>query len=913
MRNTLLFLAMFPLCGLYGQFSILDETFSNDGMITTDLGSNGGQGNAMLVLSDGGFFVAGEAKSYEGSRFALLKYLENGTLDGSFGAGGVALAPFAIGPSGATSMALRPDGRIVLAGTVWNGTDNDLAAARFLADGTLDASFSNDGLVTISIPAQDDRANAVVQLADGRIVIGGTMHNGSDEDYATVCLMQDGSIDPSFGNSGIRILPIGNSYDVATALGVRPDGRILQVGYYNTGPFTSIAIVQLLPDGSLDPAFGDQGIVLADIGLYSEKAYAIALQPDGKVVVAGSTYSLNEDFVALRLNTDGSLDGTFGNNGVASVGPTTQVAKAVCIGADGRIYLTGDAWWGLSPHTPVVCMLPNGTLDPSFSGNGHVIVSFALGSDEGRAIMVQPNGRVVVAGRAANDLRSTQEISLFRLGDNALPDPEFGTDGLVTTTAEERMDVAYAIAIQPNGRALLAGRSSKDEIGEMALVCHSWNGSRDVFFGSEGRVRLDIGSGDDGANAVAVRSDGRILLAGYASSASDRDIALVRLMANGSLDPVFGTEGKVIAAFGSGDDVAQAVCLDAEGRILVAGSSINGSNRDLVVARFDEGGTLDPVFAVGGWMAIDLGGDEIAYAMATQSDGRILVAGTTHDGQNGSVLIARLGTEGLLDPTFGEAGSVVLDMGTGDHVALAVIVDAQQRIIVAGRTSDGDNENVLIARLAMDGTLDPMFGNGGWVSIGSPDSDESASSILVRLDGTVLVCGYIRTDTIVDFHLVRVQQNGELDPGFFQDGFVTVDLGEGDDRAYAMALQQDGSLVVAGSAVVSGTEDFAIIRFDYPSIVMSAGAVDALTVSLGVAPDPCIDHAAAVFVLPKKDRITLQILDARGAVVRVFLSNALRPEGRSVEEIDLAGLAAGRYQLVLRGKEFAVSRGLVKQ
>ncbi|MBK7383534.1 MAG: hypothetical protein IPI81_09380 [Flavobacteriales bacterium] len=913
MRSYLLFLAMFPLCGLYAQFSILDETFSGDGMITTDLGSNGGQGNAMVALPDGGFFVAGEAKSYEGSRFALLKYLENGTLDGSFGASGVALAPFAIGPSSATSMALQPDGRIVLAGTVWNGTDYDIAAARFLADGSLDPSFSNDGLVTITILAQDDRATGVVQLPDGRIVIGGTMHNGSDEDFATVCLMPDGSIDPTFGSSGIRILPIGSSYDIATALGVQPDGRILQAGYYSTGTYTSIAIARLFPDGTLDASFGDQGIVHADIGPYSEKAYAIALQSDGKVVVAGSTYSVNEDFVALRLNVDGSLDATFGNNGVANVGPTTQVAKAVCIGADGRIYLTGYAWWGLSPHTPVVCMLPNGVLDPSFSGNGHVIVSFALGSDEGRAIMVQPNGRVVVAGYAANDLRSTSEISLFRLGDNALPDPEFGTNGRVTTTAEERMDVAYALAIQPDGRTLLAGRSSTNGIGEMALVRHSGNGNRDVFFGTAGRVRLNIGIGDAGANALAVRPDGRILVGGYASNGNDRDIAIAGLLTNGVLDTTFGTGGMVIAAFGAGDDVAQAMRLDASGRLLVAGSSFIGSNEDMIIARSDEDGALDPTFGTGGWTGLDLGNDEIAYAMALQSDGRIIAAGSTGTVQDRSVLVVRLDADGALDPSFGDAGVAVLDMGTGDHVALAVVVDAQQRIVVTGRTSDGDNENVLIARLATDGTLDPTFGNGGWVSIGSPASDESANSILVRPDGTVLVCGYIRTDTIEDFLLVRVQPNGALDPGFFQDGLVTVDIGEGDDRAYAMALQQDGGLVVGGSAVVSGTDDFAIIRFAYPSIVMNADAVDAMTIPLSVAPDPCMDQATAVFDLPKEERITLQLLDARGVVVRVFLSNELRPQGRSVEELGLAGLAAGRYQLVLRSKEYGVGTGLIKQ
>lgn len=899
------------LLGLSASGQILDASFSGDGKITTDLGSAGGSGNAMLAAPGGGFFVAGESLDYAGGRFVLLKYMENGTLDTSFGSEGVVLAAFDVGPGKATAMALQPDGRIILAGTVSTGNDDDFAAARFMPDGSLDASFAVGGQLVVPIGTQHDRASGVALLTDGRIVMGGTTHNDPDADFAMVALLPDGTLDPAFGSDGIKVISIGAGYDAATALAVQADGRIVQVGYSYVGNYPEIAAIRLLDDGTLDATFSDEGILRADIGPYHDKAYAIALQSDGKLVLAGSTYSVNEDFVVIRCNTDGSLDAGFGANGVVHVGPTTQTAQAVYIGNDGRIYLSGNTYWGLSLHTPVVCLLPNGALDPSFSGNGHVIISFALGADEGRAVLVRPDGRVVVAGRAANDLRSSGEISVFQLGNNGLLDAQFGDAGRVTTTAKERMDEARAVAIQPDGRILLAGRSNDEGIGQMALVRHSWQGQRDVFFGNEGRVRLDIGAGDASANAVAVRSDGRILVAGYVGNGSDSDIALVGLLANGQRDAGFGSNGVITIALGGGDEVAHAIRLDPTGRMLIVGSAFNGTDNDLIVVRFAEDGTLDQGFGSGGWTSMDIGGDEDGFAMALQGDGRIVLAGSTVNGSGSGVLVARLEEDGSPDLAFGNAGVSVLDAGA-DEVARAVVIDAQQRIVVAGRSFDGDDEDVLVARFDPEGQPDAGFGIGGMVLIGDANSDESASSVLVRPDGVVMICGSAGVDGNEDVLLVRIQANGELDPTFFQDGFVTVGIGDGADRALAVALQPDGKLVVCGRAEVNGTDDFAVIRFNYASIVMDAGGPMREPAGLLISPNPCTERASAVFQMRSKDRVSLQLVDGLGAVVRSFLSGAHRAPGRCTEELDLSGLSAGCYTLVLRGERHSMHAEMVK-
>ncbi|MGI8849886.1 MAG: hypothetical protein ACR2HT_06930, partial [Pyrinomonadaceae bacterium] len=369
-----------------------------------------------------------------------------GDLDPSFGNGGKVVTSFDNRHSDAYAMAIQSDGKIVVAG--------QSAIVRYNKDGSLDASFGNGGKVATP---SGTIFYAVAIQPDGKIVIAGRIVT-SNADFVLIRYNKDSSLDTSFGTGGIVITPISSLADIAYAVAIQPDGRIVAAG--SSGPFPSVdfALARYNPDGSLDNSFGTGGKVITNINNSANIAYAMALQPDGKVVAAGFSGDSNRDFALARYNTDGTLDNSFGTGGsvTTSIGSGNDEAYAVAIQSDGRIVAAGYSFerrfdFALARYNT------DGLLDTSFATGGKAITSFGRSGGFAYAMAVQSNGKIIVAGRTTYNNGAYSEFALVRYNPNGSLDSSFGRGGKVTTVIGNGSSVVRAVAIQPDGKIVAAG------------------------------------------------------------------------------------------------------------------------------------------------------------------------------------------------------------------------------------------------------------------------------------------------------------------------------------------------------------------------------------------------------------------------------------------------------------------------
>jgi len=318
---------------------------------------------------------------------------------------------------------MQSDGKIVVAGSTYNGTANDFAAIRYNENGTLDPSFGKGGIAITSIHDGDDNASGVAIQPDGKIVVAGSSNNGSNFDFALIRYNPNGTLDPAFGTGGIVTLDIRNGDDQVSAIAIQPDGKIVVAGYSNT----DLALARFRPDGTLDASFGKGGKVVTSIRSGEDEASAISIQPDGKIVVAGSSNNgLNFDFAVVRYNMNGTLDPSFGKGGavITLIRDGDDKASSVAIQADGKIVAGGSSNNGSNFDFALIRYHPNGTLDPSFGEGGIVMTDIRSGDDHANAIAIQTDGKIVAAGNSNNG--SNNDFAIIRYKESGKFDPDFG-------------------------------------------------------------------------------------------------------------------------------------------------------------------------------------------------------------------------------------------------------------------------------------------------------------------------------------------------------------------------------------------------------------------------------------------------------------------------------------------------------
>ena len=399
-----------------------------------------------------------------------------------------------------------------------------------------------------------------------------------------------------------------------------------------------------------------------------------------------------------------------------------------------------------------------GDLDTGFSSDGKVLTDIGT-ADSGRAVAIQADGKVVVAGYAR--MGSDDDFAVARYDSDGALDAAFSSDGLVTVDFDNKNESGYAVAVQSDGKIVVAGRAATDGMGltfDFAVVRLTSSGELDASFSSDGLQTVDVGGGNDYAYAVAVASDGDIVVVGYGSNGSNWDVAAIRLDSSGNLDTEFSSDGKALYAIGSGHDYGYGLDIASDGDLLITGSSHNGSDDDVLVLRLDANGTLDTAFDGDGIWTADIGSgtSDEGRGIVEASDGDVLVGGSTDDGDD-DILAVRLTPVGVLDTAFSSDGKATVAIGSGNDVGYGVAEQDDGSVVVVGTSHDGSFEDIAV---------------------------------------------------------VRFTSAGALDTGFSGDGKLTTDSGSGDAFGYGVVLTSAGKVVVAGEAVGTSDADFAVLVYE---------------------------------------------------------------------------------------------------
>ncbi|MBW1783651.1 MAG: hypothetical protein JRL30_23290 [Deltaproteobacteria bacterium] len=374
--------------------------------------------------------------------------------------------------------AVQSDGKILVSSGINGASDTDAVVLRYTGSGNPDADFGTNGVATYDGGSGDDCARLLALQADSKIVVTGYTQNGTVANVLTMRYNSDGTLDSTFGTNGVVTYDSGGRDDYGRSVGIQADGKIL-VAARSTGASTSVAVIlRYNEDGTLDPAFGTNGIVTYEGGYGNDGFRELVIQTNGRIVVSGYTLTEKDfDVLTARYNADGTLDNTFGTNGVATY--------------DG----------------------------------GH-------GDDGARGVAIQTDGKIVVSGGIDNG--TDQDILVLRYDSNGSPDNTFGTNGVAVYDSGRGNDYGRRLAIQKGNRVIVTGRSYSGSDYDVLALRYNAYGTLDYSFGAYGVVVLNIGEGNDYGEGVAIQADHNIVISGGTYNGTDYEIMVLRLLGLGS-------------------------------------------------------------------------------------------------------------------------------------------------------------------------------------------------------------------------------------------------------------------------------------------------------------------------------------------------------------------------------------------
>jgi uncharacterized delta-60 repeat protein len=402
----------------------------------------------------------------------------------------------------------------------------------------------------------------------------------------------DGDLDPTFGTGGKVVTDFSSSTDWLSRIAVQPDGKVVAIG--ETHPSHKGALARYNTDGTLDATFGNGGKVIT-VANVRESAAGLLILPDGKIMISGSIdlpSSQDTSFVLLRYNSDGSVDSTFGNGGTVTtnIGIDDDQAYALARQPDGKIVAAGRRGIQFYPseqrkgNVALVRYNPDGSLDATFGNGGKVVNDFGQGLESyALELIIQPDGKLIIAGE------SSYEFLVARYNSNGTLDMTFNGEGFALANFSSNWDHGRDAVLQPDGKIVLVGSAEVNSpYDSFAVARFNSDGSLDQSFGNGGKV-LMVNQGD--LNAVALQADGKLMALGVSNSTSS-PFLLLRFQANGSLDSTFGNGGTVTTTFGGNATDGADLVFQPDGKLLAGGlasSDIYFQNSDFALARYLDG------------------------------------------------------------------------------------------------------------------------------------------------------------------------------------------------------------------------------------------------------------------------------------------------------------------------------------
>ena len=399
---------------------------------------------------------------------------------------------------------------------------------------------------------------------------------------------EDGTLDATFNNGGIVTTPMGTANAQCTAMAIQADGKILLTGSAHNGNNNDFGIIRYLEDGTLDTDFNMTGKLQIDFNGEEDFPNGIVVRPsDKKIIVGGYTFNGSGfDFAIVQYLEDGTPDPAFGNNGkVTSPLGTTTFCEALALQDDGKIVAAGYSFQSNNEFV-VIRYLEDGTPDDTFSDDGFIITPVGNSSAVVRCMLMQPDDKILVAGQALNELTFRWEAAIARYLPNGTLDETFNDGGIVTTSAGNQDVTITAIARDTDGKIILGGFiGTSPSNNNFTLIRYMPDGQLDSVFGDNGIFITPFTTNNNLANALLIQPDHKIIAAGTATINGLEQFAIARYDVNGIPDPSFGNDGKVNTEIGNFASIT-GLTFDRQGNIVATGSSFNGTIFQFTASRY---------------------------------------------------------------------------------------------------------------------------------------------------------------------------------------------------------------------------------------------------------------------------------------------------------------------------------------
>ena len=463
---------------------------------------------------------------------------------------------------------------------------------------------------------------------------------------------------------------------------------------------------------------------------------------------------------------------------------------------------------------------PGGELDATFGVNGRVVFDSLFAEGYGFAGAQQADGKLIIVGSglAAGE---PFDAAVLRLNVDGTLDPTFGSDGVALIDISLGYDDGYAMLLQPDGKIVVAGAAEPiSENFDLAIARLNADGSADATFGIDGMTVLDLGGNNEVALGIALVEDGKLVVAGFSNANTDFDVAFARFNADGTLDTTFGTSGSVLVDANGENNLAHSLTQQADGKLIACGSILPSPQDflvgDMMAVRINANGTVDTSFGVAGFAIIDTGttiGE--SATCAALPDGTLVLAGASGSSDNADLALARLTSTGILDQSFGAGGQASADLGRFEMVEdMRLLSDGKLGVVGLIEDNDGTGpHDTFIARFNANGSLDTTFGNNGATIADFGNGGLSAESegfeIVEQADGKLVAIGWANNNNVRGFAIARVNSGGVGNVGVV--GFVettTLVIGEGVGNA-VLTVRRTGGSVGAVTVDVSYTNDSA--------------------------------------------------------------------------------------------------------
>ncbi len=694
---------------------------------------------ALAVQADGKLVAAGNAGG-DANKFSVARYTTDGQLDLSFSNDGWEF----VTDGTLSSVTVDANGQIVLVGTALNGDNSDFKAVRLTSNGERDLTFGINGAILTDLRQTDDVAMAVAVQLDGKTLVAGSSKNSSGEpEFAIVRYNGDGTLDESFDGNGKRADAFGGTNDVITSLTVQTDEKIVVAGYAVASSMKNFAVARYTTNGNLDTTFSGDGKFTVSMSSGHDYAGDVAVTATGTIVIAGGVEGARDDFGVVRLSTAGVLDTTFSGDGKATYNleNAESLAWGLTLRSDGGFYLAGQS----NGYLGVVRVTSAGALSTSFSTDGilrlfvhpaEVLSSREFIEFEDTLIqVVLSNLRYVEHG-----VSSGISGALASLTPTGLLNTSFNRDGLAFDNTGLNISTILRARRLGDGTFLTVGSEFLGSQGdEWRLTSRNSVGDQTGFtwvnFGTEH---------DDVLHDAAFSTDGdKIVVVGQSSSRTNDPTpdtpvyVIARFNSDRTFDPTFSSDGIVTVPWPGPRPVRVHVMPD--GRILILSETV-ASDQNLSLSRYHSNGTLDTSFGSAGSVALGfLNDDEFAADLEIDAQGRIVVGGYSVQADGDSnFLVARVLSNGQPDTTFDGDGLLRYSLGSVDYLT-DLVIQPDGRILTAGYQDRTSDDRLAIARLTPDGTFDNSFSSDGKLIVSYPINDVRNPAIAVRSNGQLLL------------------------------------------------------------------------------------------------------------------------------------------------------------------------------